>query len=65
MKRLAILALLVVGGCANGPEAAIRDVRPTKLQLGEKVLVEANGELFQPGAPTTITFDRILDVNRR
>jgi len=63
MKKLALI--LLVAGCstANHPEAPIRDVRPTKLQRGEKLLVEANGALFRAGAPTTLTFDKILGAD--
>jgi NADH:ubiquinone oxidoreductase subunit H len=60
----ALVCLLLLAGCSNDPlqhEAPIRDVRPTKLQKGEKVLVEANGMIFRAGAPTTITFDKIAD----
>ena len=35
--------LLLVAGCAAAPEpAAIRDARPTRLQRGERMLVEAS-----------------------
>jgi NADH:ubiquinone oxidoreductase subunit H len=64
MKRILLLALCLAG-CASstGPDAAIRDVRPLKLQRGEKILIEASSPLLKPGAPTTITFDTIKDVS--
>jgi NADH:ubiquinone oxidoreductase subunit H len=53
-------------GCARAPQdAALRDVRPTKLVRGEKLLVEASGPYFTVGAPTTLTFNRILGVNQK
>jgi NADH:ubiquinone oxidoreductase subunit H len=61
MRKLVFLLLLA--GCSNSPlqrEAPIRDVRPTKLQKGEKLLVEANGAIFRAGAPTVVIFDKIL-----
>jgi NADH:ubiquinone oxidoreductase subunit H len=52
--------MLLVAGCGNSPqEAAIRDVRPTKLGRGDKLLVEASGPYFRTGAPTTVTLDHV------
>ena len=63
MKRLVIFAGLLAA-CAKAPEeATIRDVRPTKLERGDKFLVEANTPNFAVGAPTTLTFNRILGVD--
>ena len=57
-------AILLMGGCFKSPrEAALRDVRPTKLERGDKFLVEASGSYFTAGAPTTVTFNRINDVD--
>jgi NADH:ubiquinone oxidoreductase subunit H len=64
MKKL--LLLLAISACAKAPpDAALRDVRPTKLERGEKLLVEASGPYFTAGAPTTLTFDRILGVKQK
>ena len=50
---------LVVAGCAAPEPAAIRDARPTRLQRGERMLVEASGPLFTVGAPTTVSLDAL------
>ena len=68
MKVWLIGCLLAVGCGEATPgrqDAPVRDVRPTKLQRGEKLLVEGSGPIFQVGAPTTITFDNIWDVNKQ
>jgi NADH:ubiquinone oxidoreductase subunit H len=57
MKALPVLALVSMVACsAPGPDAPIRDVRPTTLQRGDKLLVEASGAIFRD-APTTVVFD--------
>lgn len=54
------LAALMLAGCSAVPEpAAIRDARPTRLQRGERMLVEASAPLFTVGAPTTVSFDAL------
>jgi NADH-quinone oxidoreductase subunit H len=56
-----VLAILLVG-CNQvdpGDQAAIRDARPTKLQRGEKMLVEASSPIFDVGAPTTVEIDAL------
>jgi NADH-quinone oxidoreductase subunit H len=52
--------VMVTAGCSVPSEpAAIRDARPTKLQRGERMLVEASGPLFTLDVPTTVTFDAL------
>jgi NADH-quinone oxidoreductase subunit H len=52
-----LLPLLLVG-CTAAPEpAAIRDARPTRLQRGERMLVEASRPLFVVGATTSVSID--------
>ncbi|MSP60754.1 MAG: NADH-quinone oxidoreductase subunit NuoH [Myxococcales bacterium] len=67
-SRLALLAarvsglllLAVLAACSGGPpDAAIRDFRPLQIERDDKVIVEASGDLFTVGAPTTVTFDKI------
>src|SRR5437870_5339721 len=58
MKKL-FLVLALVGCGKPQPDPAIRDVRPLKLELGEKLLVEASTPIFRVGAPTTLTFDAL------
>ena len=55
--RLWPLLLIVAAGCAAPELAPIRDARPTRLQRGERMLVEASAPLFTVGAPTTVTLD--------
>ena len=57
--------MFAVGCSAAAPDAPVRDVRPTKLQRGDKFLVEGSGAVFRVGAPTTVTFDNIWDVNKQ
>lgn len=60
------LGLALVAGCSSAkPESPIRDLRPTKLERGEQILVEGNGSPFVVGAPTTLQFDSILDVKHQ
>jgi len=55
-----VVAALAAAGCAAAPEpAAIRDARPTRLERGERMLVEASGPLFTVGAPTTVALDAL------
>jgi len=56
-KTLLFAALLSAGCAASGEPSAIRDARPTKLQRGERMLVEASAPLFRVGAPTTVSID--------
>jgi NADH-quinone oxidoreductase subunit H len=57
-KRVFVVVLLA--GCAALPEpAAIRDARPTRLQRGERMLVEASAPLFTVGAETTVSIDAL------
>ena len=55
----ALVTALLGAGCARirqrrrRAEAAIRDARPTRLQRGERMLVEASAPLFTVGAATT------------
>src|SRR3954464_183469 len=52
-----LVALALVAGC-NAPEpAAIRDARPTRLQPGERMLVEASAPIFTVGAPTRVRLE--------
>ena len=61
--RRTLVALLVplalVGGCSAPELAPIRDARPTRLQRGERMLVEASTPLFDVGPPVTVTFDAL------
>jgi NADH:ubiquinone oxidoreductase subunit H len=69
MKRIGAVALIAaatLAGCGKlPPEAALRDVRPTKLERGEKMLVEASGPIFSVGAPTTLTFNNIDGIDQK
>jgi NADH-quinone oxidoreductase subunit H len=56
-RRVWPLLLLIVGGCAPPELAPIRDARPTRLQVGERMLVEASAPLFDVGPPVTVTLD--------
>jgi NADH-quinone oxidoreductase subunit H len=61
----ALLAAVAVAVAACAPaevEAPIRDARPTKLQRGERMLVEANAPVFHVGATTRVVFENIRDV---
>ncbi len=54
------MAALLLAGCGAVPEpAAIRDARPTRLQRGERMLVEASAPLFTVGATTTVSLDAL------
>jgi len=53
------LAGCALAGCAAPELAPIRDARPTQLQAGERMLVEASGPLFTVGAETRVTFDAL------
>jgi NADH-quinone oxidoreductase subunit H len=54
----ALLVSLLLSGCQPiGEESPIRDVRPTTLEPGEAITVEANGARFTVGAPTVVTFN--------
>jgi len=57
--RLWPLLLIVAAGCAAPELAPIRDARPTRLQRGERMLVEASAPLFDVGPPVTVTFDAL------
>jgi NADH-quinone oxidoreductase subunit H len=58
--RAALVASLALAGCgAVGPEAPIRDLRPTKAQRGDRMLVEADGARFAVGAPTRVVLEGI------
>jgi NADH:ubiquinone oxidoreductase subunit H len=46
------LLLLLVAGCTSAPEPAIRDIRPTKIERGVRVVVEGRG--FAPGEATVV-----------
>ncbi|HEX9104031.1 MAG TPA: hypothetical protein VF997_17590, partial [Polyangia bacterium] len=60
MSALRAASVLGLVGCSAAPEpAAIRDARPTRLQRGERMLVEASAPLFTVGAPTTVTLDAL------
>ena len=54
-----LLAGCALAGCAAPELAPIRDARPTQLQAGERMLVEASGPLFTVGAPTTVALDAL------
>jgi NADH-quinone oxidoreductase subunit H len=55
-----MMLVVVVAGCAAAPEpAAIRDARPTRLQRGERMLVEASAPLFTVGAETRVSIDAL------
>src|SRR6185312_17545775 len=54
-----LLAGCALAGCAAPELAPIRDARPTQLQAGERMLVEASGPLFTVGAETRVTFDAL------
>lgn len=43
-------------------DTAIRDVRPTRLQRGERMLVEAEGPIFHVGLYTRVIFDDLRDT---
>ncbi|MDB4969192.1 MAG: ndhA [Myxococcales bacterium] len=52
--------MLVAGcGAGDGETAAIRDARPTRLQRGERMLVEASSPIFDVGAPTSVLIDAL------
>ncbi len=51
------MAALSLAGCSAVAPAPIRDARPTRLQRGDRMLVEASAPLFTVGAPTTVAFD--------
>jgi NADH-quinone oxidoreductase subunit H len=57
--RSIVMAVVLLAGCAAPEPAAIRDARPTRLQRGERMLVEASAPLFTVGAPTTVTLDAL------
>ena len=78
LRRLAACALVaaVAAGCARDRDAAaaarvaaadgaIRDARPTKLQRGERMLVEADAPVFVVGAATRVILDDLRDVTGR
>jgi NADH-quinone oxidoreductase subunit H len=51
---------LWLAGCGAMPDpAAIRDARPTRLQRGERMVVEASRPLFTVGAATTVSLDAL------
>jgi NADH-quinone oxidoreductase subunit H len=56
LKRL---LLLFLAGWTAAPEAAIRDVRPEKIERGDKVLVEGRGA-FAVGGPTTVVLEGVF-----
>ena len=53
------LALAFLAGCggSGGEPAAIRDARPTRLQRGDRMIVEAYDPIFRVGAPTRVSLD--------
>ncbi|HZS42451.1 MAG TPA: NADH-quinone oxidoreductase subunit NuoH [Polyangia bacterium] len=63
---LAAMLLVTFAGCGvSRTEAPIRDLRPLKVERGEKFVVEANGPLFAVGAPTTLTFDGLIGGDKK
>jgi NADH:ubiquinone oxidoreductase subunit H len=58
------IVLATIASCGEPrPEAPIRDLRPLKVERGEKFTVEANGALFAVGEPTALTFDYWLGAD--
>jgi NADH:ubiquinone oxidoreductase subunit H len=47
---------------AEPTDTSIRDVRPTKLQRGERMLVEAEAPIFRVGAFTRVILDDLRDT---
>ncbi len=67
MKHTALATLILLASACGKPsaEAPIRDLRPLKVERGEKFIVEANSALFAIGAPTTLTFDNVLGADHK
>ena len=62
VRFLSLLLLMVSwAGCGGGspPDVPIRDLRPTQIERGDKVIVEASRPLFAVGAPTTVLLNEI------
>lgn len=45
---------LLLAGCASSPPPDLRDLRPTRLERGEVITVEAGRDLFVPDAMTEV-----------
>lgn len=45
---------LLLAGCASAPPPDLRDLRPTRLQRGEVITIEAGRDLFVPDAMTEV-----------
>ena len=54
-----LLAPLLLAACANTPDPAIRDLRPTQIERGDTITVEASAPVFTVGAPTQVVFDQV------
>jgi len=50
------ILLLLAAGCTAVPESAIRDVRPSKIERGVRVVVEGRGG-FVAGQPATVVLE--------
>ena len=57
---LALALPITLIGCSATPDAQVRDLRPLQIERGDKVTVETSTPLLVIGAPTTVTFDRLL-----
>jgi NADH-quinone oxidoreductase subunit H len=59
-RAVAVVVLVMTGCGAVQPDAPIRDLRPTKVQRGDRMLVEADGPRFHVGAPTRVVLDGVV-----
>ena len=57
--RAALLSMISMAACnaIDGRESPIRDLRPTKAGLGDKLLVELRAPALEVGAPTVLVLD--------